>query len=75
MALVPVRPASASAWAASATGSPVACGLADLAVLADLADLAAFAGEYGATIERTYKAALNGYAVELSRAEAEKFAA
>ncbi|MER7063596.1 serine protease [Streptomyces albidoflavus] len=35
----------------------------------------ALAKEYGATIERTYKAALNGYAVELSRAEAEKFAA
>lgn len=35
----------------------------------------ALAKEYGATIDRTYEAALNGYAVQLSRAEAEKFAA
>ncbi|MFF1709029.1 S8 family serine peptidase [Streptomyces sp. NPDC058268] len=35
----------------------------------------ALADEYGAEIKRTYKKALNGYAVELSAAEAEKFAA
>ncbi|NBM15870.1 S8 family peptidase [Streptomyces sp. GC420] len=35
----------------------------------------ALAKQYGAKIERTYKAALNGYAVELSEAEAKRFAA
>ncbi|MET7357174.1 S8 family peptidase [Streptomyces sp. NPDC005562] len=35
----------------------------------------ALAKEYGATIERTYDKALNGYAVELSEAGAKKFAA
>ncbi|MFF1379627.1 S8 family serine peptidase [Streptomyces sp. NPDC058308] len=35
----------------------------------------ALAKEYGAKIERTYDKALNGYAVELSEAEAKKFAA
>ncbi|GGV44644.1 serine protease [Streptomyces longisporoflavus] len=35
----------------------------------------ALAEEYGAEIKRTYKKALNGYAVELSAAEARKFAA
>ncbi|MFC8131154.1 S8 family serine peptidase [Streptomyces sp. NPDC057302] len=35
----------------------------------------ALADEYGAEIKRTYKKALNGYAVELSAAEAKKFAA
>ncbi|MFE9686336.1 S8 family serine peptidase [Streptomyces sp. NPDC006285] len=35
----------------------------------------ALAAEYGATIERTYKRALNGYAVEASAAEAKRFAA
>jgi subtilisin family serine protease len=35
----------------------------------------ALAKEYGAEIKRTYKKALNGYAVELSAAEAKKFAA
>ncbi|MFD3930293.1 S8 family serine peptidase [Streptomyces sp. NPDC058614] len=35
----------------------------------------ALAKEYGATIERTYKKALNGYAVEATAAEAKRFAA
>ncbi|NGO44785.1 hypothetical protein G6048_22345 [Streptomyces sp. YC419] len=35
----------------------------------------ALAKEYGATIERTYKKALNGYAVEATEAEAKRFAA
>ncbi|MFF8641970.1 S8 family serine peptidase [Streptomyces sp. NPDC015345] len=35
----------------------------------------ALAKEYGAKIERTYDKALNGYAVELTEAEAKKFAA
>ncbi|MEU5902527.1 MULTISPECIES: S8 family peptidase [Streptomyces] len=35
----------------------------------------ALAKEYGAKIERTYDKALNGYAVELSEAEAKRFAA
>lgn len=35
----------------------------------------ALAKEYGATIERTYKKALNGYAVEATAAEAKEFAA
>ncbi|MFI1209259.1 S8 family peptidase [Streptomyces sp. NPDC020802] len=35
----------------------------------------ALAKEYGATIERTYKKALNGYAVEADAAEAKRFAA
>lgn len=35
----------------------------------------ALAKEYGATIERTYKKALNGYAVEATEAEAKEFAA
>ncbi|MCX4819138.1 S8 family peptidase [Streptomyces sp. NBC_01142] len=35
----------------------------------------ALAAEYGAKIKKTYKAALNGYAVELSAAQAKKFAA
>ncbi|WP_345515333.1 S8 family peptidase, partial [Streptomyces yanii] len=35
----------------------------------------ALAKEYGATIKKTYRAALNGYAVELSEAQAKKFAA
>lgn len=35
----------------------------------------ALAEKYGAEIDRTYKKALNGYAVELSAAEAKKFAA
>ncbi|MFD7442978.1 S8 family serine peptidase [Streptomyces sp. NPDC059909] len=35
----------------------------------------ALAAEYGATIKKTYNAALNGYAVELSEAQAKKFAA
>ncbi|MFC9862360.1 MULTISPECIES: S8 family peptidase [unclassified Streptomyces] len=35
----------------------------------------ALAEEYGAEIKRTYRSALNGYAVELSAAEAGKFAA
>ncbi|MDQ0774740.1 subtilisin family serine protease [Streptomyces aurantiacus] len=35
----------------------------------------ALAREYGATIERTYKKALNGYAVEATAAEAKRFAA
>ncbi|MFJ2257867.1 S8 family peptidase [Streptomyces sp. NPDC087844] len=35
----------------------------------------ALAQKYGATVERTYKKALNGYAVEASAAEAKRFAA
>ncbi|MGW3717310.1 S8 family peptidase [Streptomyces sp. NPDC005133] len=35
----------------------------------------ALAGKYGAEIKKTYHAALNGYAVELSAAQAKKFAA
>ncbi|RNL72590.1 S8 family peptidase [Streptomyces sp. I6] len=35
----------------------------------------ALAAQYGAKIKRTYRAALNGYAVELSEAQARKFAA
>ncbi|MFD4031675.1 S8 family serine peptidase [Streptomyces sp. NPDC058637] len=35
----------------------------------------ALAAEYGAKIKRTYRAAVNGYAVELSAAQAKKFAA
>ncbi|MGR8008496.1 S8 family peptidase [Streptomyces hypolithicus] len=35
----------------------------------------ALAKEYGAKIKKTYRAALNGYAVELSEAQAKKFAA
>ncbi|AWI30768.1 S8 family peptidase [Streptomyces tirandamycinicus] len=35
----------------------------------------ALAAEYGAKIKKTYRAALNGYAVELSEAQARKFAA
>ncbi|MGW6010504.1 S8 family peptidase [Streptomyces sp. NPDC055210] len=35
----------------------------------------ALAEEYGATVERTYRKALNGYAVEASAAEARRFAA
>jgi subtilisin family serine protease len=35
----------------------------------------ALAKRYGATIERTYRKALNGYAIEASKAEAKRFAA
>ncbi|MEO3975972.1 S8 family peptidase [Streptomyces sp. CAU 1734] len=35
----------------------------------------ALAAEYGAKIKKTYRSALNGYAVELSEAQAKKFAA
>ncbi|MEU4263710.1 S8 family peptidase [Streptomyces argenteolus] len=35
----------------------------------------ALAAEYGAKIKKTYRAAVNGYAVELSAAQAKKFAA
>ncbi|QNE75166.1 S8 family serine peptidase [Streptomyces finlayi] len=42
---------------------------------ADSASGKALAKEYGAKIKKTYSAALNGYAVELSAAQAKKFAA
>src|SRR5690606_28952575 len=41
----------------------------------DSAQGKALAKKYGASIERTYRSALNGYAVEASAAEAKKFAA
>ncbi|MFD5199401.1 S8 family peptidase [Streptomyces sp. NPDC058375] len=49
--------------------------LKDSAAKSDSAKGKALAKEYGASIERTYRAALNGYAVEASAAEAKKFAA
>ncbi|MEV1049140.1 S8 family serine peptidase [Streptomyces sp. NPDC049916] len=41
----------------------------------DSAQGRALAKKYGASIERTYRAALNGYAVEATEAEAKRFAA
>ncbi|WP_405636882.1 S8 family peptidase [Streptomyces sp. NBC_01178] len=49
--------------------------LKESAAKADSAQGRALAKKYGASIERTYRAALNGYAVEASEAEAKKFAA
>ncbi len=49
--------------------------LKDSAAKSDSAQGRALAKKYGASIERTYRAALNGYAVEASAAEAKKFAA
>ncbi|MFE9456988.1 S8 family serine peptidase [Streptomyces californicus] len=49
--------------------------LKDSAAKSDSAQGKALAKKYGASIERTYRAALNGYAVEATAAEARKFAA
>ncbi|MGX1881032.1 S8 family peptidase [Streptomyces sp. NPDC055287] len=49
--------------------------LDDAAADAGSAEGKALAKEYGAKIKKTYTAALNGYAVELSEAQAKKFAA
>ncbi|MFI1185333.1 S8 family peptidase [Streptomyces californicus] len=49
--------------------------LKDSAAKSDSAQGRALAKKYGASIERTYRAALNGYAVEATAAEARKFAA
>ncbi|MEU0358869.1 S8 family peptidase [Streptomyces cyaneofuscatus] len=49
--------------------------LKDSAVKSDSAQGKALAKKYGASIERTYRSALNGYAVEATAAEAKKFAA
>lgn len=49
--------------------------LKDSAAKSDSAQGKALAKKYGASIERTYRSALNGYAVEASAAEAKKFAA
>ncbi|MBD3548346.1 S8 family peptidase [Streptomyces sp. JV180] len=49
--------------------------LKDEAAKSDSAQGRALAKKYGASIERTYRAALNGYAVEATAAEAKKFAA
>ncbi|QNQ38677.1 S8 family peptidase [Streptomyces sp. CB00271] len=49
--------------------------LKDSAAKSDSAQGKALAKKYGAGIERTYRSALNGYAVEASAAEARKFAA
>ncbi|MFJ9678598.1 S8 family serine peptidase [Streptomyces sp. NPDC101194] len=49
--------------------------LDEAAADADSARGRALAKEYGAEIKKTYRAALNGYAVELSAAQAKKFAA
>ncbi|WP_369020283.1 S8 family serine peptidase [Streptomyces californicus] len=49
--------------------------LKDSAAKSDSAQGRALAKKYGASIERTYRAALNGYAVEATAAEAKKFAA
>ncbi|MFF7873314.1 S8 family serine peptidase [Streptomyces californicus] len=49
--------------------------LKDAAAKSDSVQGRALAKKYGASIERTYRAALNGYAVEATAAEAKKFAA
>ncbi|WP_097880763.1 S8 family peptidase [Streptomyces sp. st140] len=49
--------------------------LKDSAAKSDSAQGKALAKKYGASIERTYRSALNGYAVEATAAEAKKFAA
>ncbi|MFH9265344.1 S8 family peptidase [Streptomyces sp. NPDC017546] len=49
--------------------------LKDSAAKSHTAQGKALAKKYGASIERTYRSALNGYAVEASAAEAKKFAA
>ncbi|MFJ1802561.1 S8 family peptidase [Streptomyces sp. NPDC088180] len=49
--------------------------LKDSAVKSASAQGKALAKKYGASVERTYRSALNGYAVEASAAEAKKFAA
>ncbi|MFH9471593.1 S8 family peptidase [Streptomyces clavifer] len=49
--------------------------LDESAAEADSAEGRALAAEYGAKIRKTYRAAVNGYAVELSAAQAKKFAA
>ncbi|MFC8658657.1 S8 family peptidase [Streptomyces parvus] len=49
--------------------------LKDSAAKSDSAKGKALAKKYGANIERTYRSALNGYAVEATAAEAKKFAA
>ncbi|MFD8616854.1 S8 family serine peptidase [Streptomyces sp. NPDC059513] len=49
--------------------------LKDSAVKSDSAQGKALAKKYGASIERTYRSALNGYAVEATAAEAKRFAA
>ncbi|MFJ6233927.1 S8 family peptidase [Streptomyces griseus] len=49
--------------------------LKDSAAKSDSAQGKDLAKKYGASIERTYRSALNGYAVEATAAEAKKFAA
>ncbi|MEU9672622.1 MULTISPECIES: S8 family peptidase [Streptomyces] len=49
--------------------------LKESAAKSDSAKGKALAKKYGASIERTYRSALNGYAVEATAAEAKKFAA
>ncbi|MFI1222494.1 MULTISPECIES: S8 family peptidase [unclassified Streptomyces] len=49
--------------------------LKDSAPKSDSSQGKALAKKYGASIERTYRSALNGYAVDASAAEAKKFAA
>ncbi|WP_411083078.1 S8 family peptidase [Streptomyces sp. cmx-18-6] len=49
--------------------------LKDSAAKSDSAQGKALAKKYGATIERVYRSALNGYAVEATAAEAKRFAA
>lgn len=80
-----VLPASASGTAAEGrienAGAPGTISgsyivtLDDSAARAGSAQGKALAEEYGAKIKKTYRAALNGYSVELSAAQAKKFAA
>ncbi|MDT9697767.1 S8 family peptidase [Streptomyces sp. P17] len=63
------------AGAANAVAESYIVTLKPEAARAASAEGRALAKKYGADIERTYKKALNGYAVEASAAEAKKFAA
>ncbi|WP_328873635.1 S8 family peptidase [Streptomyces sp. NBC_00287] len=63
------------AGAANAVAESYIVTLKPDAARAGSAEGRALAKKYGADIERTYKKALNGYAVEASAAEAKKFAA
>ncbi|MGW0827982.1 S8 family peptidase [Streptomyces sp. NPDC002845] len=84
LGLVSALPASAApdpvgaiqyAGAANAVKDSYIVTLKADAARAGSAEGKALAKEYGATVERTYKKALNGYAVEATEAEAAKFAA
>ncbi|RPK91993.1 MULTISPECIES: S8 family peptidase [Streptomyces] len=64
-----------NAGAPGAVGDSYIVTLKDSAARSDSAQGKALAKKYGASIERTYRSALNGYAVEATAAEAKKFAA